>query len=419
MSFNLERALEDLAEAGAARRPADDDTLTARVGTIATRIRRRRALRYTGTTVVAACAVGALAVGVAMVPGLLDRGPTPPATSPSTEPSPTADATLPPFDLAGACGQALSALAPSLEAYVQPETSSVPETADAGFAEVRGVTADGAGVELEFFGPNGARVLELWWSVLLVDADGVVVATAQTGPGATDALPGTTSTVTTTALPTSACADGGPLTGEFDVVGVAEAHGTRASGPAFSQRTASAPFPVELGAIDAGTDDPVADVFACGEPGPESIHTLPDAAGLTFAVDLPPGPWTAQDVPSIPGFLGATDGRSIIANVPLGVAGALVDPAGTVAGFVLPDATDVQLVELTPGSTSEIALSQSLVMCTPDGLIAPVDELEGTFTLWPYVTASLKEVTDADGNATSSSDTVVAIANPQEVTFTP
>ena len=77
MSFDLSRALEDLAETGASRRTTDDEALTARVGLMASRIRRRRAARYAGTVAVAACAVAALAVGIANLPGVLPDG-TPP-----------------------------------------------------------------------------------------------------------------------------------------------------------------------------------------------------------------------------------------------------------------------------------------------------------------------------------------------------
>src|SRR5690606_8796943 len=105
--------LDDLAEAGAARRTADDDALTARVGTMTTTIRRRRALRHAGTTVVAACTVGALALGVAYLPGLVRDGrigpaapssdPAPvPTAEPTAEPRP--DVTLTALDPAQVCG---------------------------------------------------------------------------------------------------------------------------------------------------------------------------------------------------------------------------------------------------------------------------------------------------------------------------
>ncbi|NLF05558.1 MAG: hypothetical protein GX593_11255, partial [Actinomycetales bacterium] len=175
MSFNLERALDDLAEAGAARRTADDDALSARVGTMTTKIRRRRALRHAGTTVVAACTVGALAVGVAYLPGLVRDGRTGPAApsssdSPSvTEPSP--DVTLGALGPEQVCGTTLRYLDQrgQLNHYSETAERDEPDTDDAGFAEVLGITEDanGAAVELEYYLPNGASLLELGWTLLL------------------------------------------------------------------------------------------------------------------------------------------------------------------------------------------------------------------------------------------------------------
>jgi len=422
MSFNLEHALEDLAEAGASRRTADDDALTSRVGAMATRIRRRRALRYTSTTVVAACAVGALAVGVAQLPGLLANGPTPPAGSPSVDPSPTTEATLSPFTLSGACGTTLPQFEQRvrLEAFVREE-SSTPQTDDAGYAEVLSITQDanGAAAELEYYLPNGAQLLELGWTLFLVDADGVIVATAETGLGPAVSPPGTTSTGTVTALPDTPCGGDEPLlSGSFDLIAVAEAHGSLASGAAFAQRAVGVTYPIELGGIDPEPDNPFGEVFACGQPGPDSIHTLPDAGGLTLAVDLPEGPWSGAAVPQIAGFVGASGGQTVLANITQGVSGALVDSDGIVVGFVVPDGGDVDLAEITPETQVETVADQILVMCGPDGSLGSAQDVEGTYTLWPYVTAVLKEVTDAEGNATTpSSDPVIVIANPQEVTL--
>jgi len=87
-------------------------------------------------------------------------------------------------------------------------------------------------------------------------------------------------------------------------------------------------------------------------------------------------------------------------------------------GFVVPDGGDVDLAEITPETQVETVADQILVMCGPDGSLGSAQDVEGTYTLWPYVTAVLKEVTDAEGNATTpSSDPVIVIANPQEVTL--
>ncbi|MDQ2624091.1 MAG: hypothetical protein M3Y20_02900, partial [Actinomycetota bacterium] len=385
------------------------------------------ALRHAGTTVVAACTVGALAVGVAYLPGLLDRAPTPPAASPSSDPVPSPDfsrdVTLESLSPELVCGTTLSDLEERGQLFHYSETGerAGPVTDDAGFAEVMGVTddANGRAVDLEYFLPSGAELTELGWTVLVVDADGVVVGALKTGVGPADSPPGTTSTGTTTTLPTASCADGEPLEGAFDVVGVAEAFGTR-DGTPYLERATSEPFPVELAASEPESSDPVAQVFTCGQPGPDSIHTLPDSGGLTLAVDLPASPWSSAELPAIPGFLGSTDGQTILANIGQGVNGALVDSDGLVAGFVVADSGDVGLAEIAPGAPVETQSPQLLTVCGPDGEPEHLRSLTGTYTFWPYVMATPKEVMDAEGNATTPpADSLIVIANPQEVTLTP
>ena len=427
MSFDLNRALEDLADAGASRRSTDDDALTARVGLMASRIRRRRAVRYTGTTVVAACAVGALALGVAYLPGLVaDRQPGPAAPS-SAAPSPSEsqepETTLAPLTLTETCGVPIGELeqAGQLRYFAQTGESDIPQTADGGFTEVLSVmeTADQAEAEIRYAFPGGAQLQEIEWTLLVTDADGTVIAFQQSPLTRAVAPEGVTSSEVNMTLPGSLCASFDDLpAATYDLYAVAEAHGILASGSPYLERAVSDAYPVELGGIAPGTDDPFGGVFTCDAPGPESIHTLPDDGGLTLAVDLPAGPWSAAALPQIPGFVGAAGGQTIIANLALGVSGALVGPDGTVVGFVLPDASDVSLAELVPDATTEVVTDQVLVMCGADGSLGSTTELEGTFTLWPFVTAVLKEVTDAEGNATTpSSDPVIVIANPQQVTF--
>lgn len=414
MSFDLSRALEDLAETGASRRTTDDDALTARVGLMASRIRRRRAARYAGTVTVAACAVGALALGIANLPGVLPDG-----TGPATSPDPVPGMTLDPIDPAQVCGLALTDLEAQglLAHYAESAERTTPTTADAGFAEVMGVSedADGAAVELEYFVPSGAELSELGWTVLVVDAEGVVVGALETGLGPAVSPPGATSTGTTTTLPTTSCAGDEPLEGRLSVVGVAEAHGVR-DGVPFLERVASEPYPLELGGIEE-TPDPFGGLFTCNAPGPESIHTLPDAGGLTLAADLPAAPW--EPGAQIVGTVGAADGATILANVSAGVTVALVDPDGLVAGFLVPDTVDVELLE-AGDEPATVSAGSSLATCDPDGQLVGSDEvtIDGTYTAWPFVTAVLKEVVTAEGEAfTPPSEPVIVVANPVELAF--
>ena len=159
-------------------------------------------------------------------------------------------------------------------------------------------------------------------------------------------------------------------------------------------------------------------MFTCGQPGPASIHTLPDPGGLTLAVDLPAGPWPWQDLPEVPATIGTSDGQTILANIGQGVNLALVDADGLVAGFVVADSGDVGLAEIGPTSPVETQSPQLLTVCEPDGGLKYLEPLTGTFTAWPYVTPLPKEVTDAEGvSATPASEPVIVIANPQEVTL--
>lgn len=421
MSFNLEHALEDLAEAGASRRTADDDALVGRVGLMAARIRRRRALRYTGTTVVAACAVGALAVGVAYLPGLLDRGPTPPATSPSPsatptpseEPSadPTADVEPLPPELAGFCGQPVAAIEDLLRSQVPVALGS---------ASVLSVDeTEPSLASYQYSIPQGTEQLETTWH-FVVSHEGTVVAVAAApqvgGPSSTQ---GATSTEIEATVPTDSCVYDGvvePGLAELQVVVSATLVGV--DGEVRHDRVMSEPFEFVL--PGASAQDPVAQAFVCGQPGPDSIHTLPDAGGLTLAVDLPASPWNPAELPEIPGFIGSTDGQTILANIGQGVSGALVDAQGLVAGFVSADSGDVWLAEIGPDAPAEVQTPQILTVCGPDGELEYLQSLTGTYTLWPFVTGVLKEVTDAEGNATTpSADPVIVIANPQDVTFAP
>jgi len=417
MSFNLERALEDLAEAGASRRTADDDALRSRVAVMTTRIRRRRALRQAGTTVVAACAVGALALGVSYLPGVLRGMPTGPAASPSgTLATDTGGIDFQTVELEALCGTTLDARQLHLLTY-SPEPSD-PVEDDGGYLEIVGTSTEvnGAAVELEYTLPSSAQLRMLGWTVLVTDDAGTIVGGMETGVVAEDSPSGAERTTATVNMPTTSCADGEPLAGSFNLVGIAESMGSRWD-LNFAERVVSIPFPVDLGGEELATD-PLSAVFACNAPAPESIHSLPDSGWLTLAADLPEGPWASGELPEIHGVLGAADGRTVLANVGQGVSGAVVDAEGIVVAFVHSDSGDVGLVELGPESTVELQSPQLLTVCNPDGSQQYQQGLEGDYTFWPFVPASLKEVVDSEGNASSPSDTVIVIANPQEVTFT-
>src|SRR5690606_22014616 len=138
-----------------------------------------------------------------------------------TSPDPVPGMTLDPIDPAQVCGLALTDLEAQglLAHYAESAERTTPTTADAGFAEVMGASegADGATVELEYFLPSGAELSELGWTVLVVDAEGVVVGALETGLGPAVSPPGATSTGTTTTLPTTSCAGDEPLEGRLSV----------------------------------------------------------------------------------------------------------------------------------------------------------------------------------------------------------
>lgn len=88
MALDLELALSELAHTvpvGNDSFPADG--MTAAVRRMATRVRRRRAARYAGTSVVGAAAVAAIAVGGSAVRSHNAPGATPPRTAPGLVPS--------------------------------------------------------------------------------------------------------------------------------------------------------------------------------------------------------------------------------------------------------------------------------------------------------------------------------------------
>lgn len=377
MNLDLNRALEDLAEAGAARRTTDDDLLTSRVALMTTRIRRRRALRYAGTTAVAACAVGALTVGVAYLPGLLQGQALAPAAA-----SPTSGGTVAEED---ACRAPLAAVTGGSGADVQGEASVVSVNSAEGGLEVEVAMAELALASVE----------EGLWRVFLVDDEGVVVATGE--PVTSTAAAGEPVLVT---VPTRDCLTGEELSGGVQLVAVVEQEGEDASGATVRVvgTDDSVALDIDSWALPA---DPADTVFACG--------ALVGEIAPTEGLELRARAEVLGDAVRVTATLAATDGSSLLANAPGTVDLALVRD-GRVVGRAVAEAEDVDLVQVT-GEGVPLGGEVPAQGCGDAGL-------EGSYTAVPYVTVTPKELVTAEGEAsTPAAEPLLVTGEALEITF--
>ncbi|WP_029289791.1 hypothetical protein [Cellulomonas sp. HZM] len=151
---------------------------------------------------------------------------------------------------------------------------------------------------------------------------------------------------------------------------------------------------------------PESDLFACDEKVTVTIHTLPDARGLTLAADLPESGGT-EVPPTFTETLGTAGTTTFTGATSQAGSIALVDADGVVAAFVVPGHGPLRAVHLARGETTELSGPNLFTGC--DGPVAA-----GTYTAWPYVVVTPM---DDDGSDATSQDPVVVVANPREITL--
>jgi hypothetical protein len=418
MSDDLENLLSDLAaaaEADAAGGGFGDGSPA--LHRVVTRVRRRRVARQTGTGVAVACAAGALAFGVTQV----RPSPGPPVQATSDWPAQ--------FDR---CGKYVGDVLADSDVLAETGDVSLEATLNRG---------PGATIRVETTMTAPANIDEGWvygTELTVVDSAGVVVGVHE-GPSV-PALDDVAAQFSGAAYATYPF----PLrwSGDFPLVScdqypdgngavaigfgdykllVAQTVGYIEGGKTRVGRAVAAvplvigpghtPYPgqptpgptVEPSSSlpsadppDSAADDP----FRCGATLDATIHTLPDAAGLTLAADLPEDGWSTEPPPwSV--TVGSSDEKEHVMTG--GAAGflALVDSSGVVAALVVPDAAPPKTITVGPDTTAVLDGPTLLVPCS----VEPVPG--ATYTAWPYIYA-----TPAEGGPD-----VTVVANPREITF--
>jgi hypothetical protein len=386
---------------------------TVPVELVRSRVRRRRAVRAGGAVGVAALAVVAVVVAT---PSFLSRTP---AADPPDGPPPGVVADWPAqFDRCGALADEgkdtkgvvtlAAAVGPGASGTVDVHTTaSAPARVDEGWVygtDLSVIDTHGRVVGVQE-GPTvpaldqvdayyaGTDFAAVPFPVDL-DEQRRVVSCEQypDGEGAVDLPPGTYTLQVTQTL---GYIDGGrtvPARASTEVPFVLDADGAVA--PA-----ASDPDPQAAGAL-----------FTCSAPVGVTIHTLPDAAGLTLAADLPATGWGSK-APEWSVTLGAADGRMVKARTAPAGSLALVDDSGAVAGFVQPGRGPLRESEVGITKTEELAGPTLVVPCGGT-------TLHGTYTAWPFVVATVMSGAFGDYSEVSPGP-VVVVANPREITFGP
>lgn len=396
---------------------------------VVTTLRRRRARRRVGQGAgIAVLAVGAVAVA-GPVASLFSPTVVPPAEQPTVvEPTPTPTDVEPtetpdvtPTGMT--CGASEDWLIEMADPVTHPvpigvtAPSLTPTSVDRVPDLVAGISPTGIG---------DAGAVEVGGVVAVVTRDGIVV-----GGGVFD-VPGGTGTEGTVSLtaPLVACPEPGTDLGLGTDLLAPGDYGVRvvvtAREPGATEDFLAIGGPWALTLLPAGTitdaeadqgavDAAVASLFVCGEPGPDSIQTLPTGP-LTLAADLP-----GLGVLGMTGTLGTTGGNAVTASLAsVDVSGALIGADGEVVGFVQGEHGRMGL-SLDRDATFPLRGEQSLLVCGPDGVATGAAGEEalpaGDLTVWPYVPVLVGSVTDAAG-ATVDQDAgwQLVVANPQPIT---
>lgn len=402
MSVDLEQSLAELA-----RSVGDDATaerMTGQVRHMVSRIRRRRAARHAANGVVGVGAAAAVTFGAVQLGGR-PVAEAPPVAGQSEDPA---------AQQLGACGAPPRDAAQELSAGSGATGLGLEAPPAEG---VSGSTVDVAGVS-----PGSVVLLR----------DGVVV----TEPGVTegpvtDSFPGHA----TFELSLVACDTGRPLAPGPYELHLTGSYAQQDGRGGVEVRGVTVPFTVlPEGAMPQTdpTNDPAAEAEAAAAASlaalvadaptgtfPSCGSAVPPVDDRLLALDLAledrtyaPGETLATDV-----ILRTTSGRHVIGNAPTTGAHIVLATQGVVVGTVHRDPEDVDLVDLGPDDSTPVRATGALALCTTpmtDGAQLPLPR--GTYQAYAVMDVMLKEVTTADGEASSVTETSVAVSDPVDVT---
>ena len=420
MSIDLEDSLAELA-----RSVGDESTaarMTGQVHHMVSRVRRRRAARYAAQGAVGIGAVAAVALGGLQ---LAERTGTP-------NPATTTD----PFDadtVRSLCGEPapttprVTAEAAATWHLTGEVSSPVPAGAS---VEVSTTLVDG---ESQPVTQGEATAVSL---TLMVVADGLVV--AQKATGYTDERPGFNPqdyVISRDVHDFMSCGSGSPgealPAGDYTLVAREALLLTDGATPV---EVIGGPWPFTITEADASAN---ADTDAAeAQRALEAII----AEAPTWGVDSPACGWTVAPDPASPLALtivsdGTTsaggaflqleadlttiDGAHVIGNGGSEAARLVLARDGVVVGATYWDPADSTLVEVGPDSPVTLPLLGHLNVCSRQmtDTIGPALP-PGTYQAYAVFEVMLKEVTTADGEATSRSDLVRAVSAPLDFTVT-
>lgn len=420
MTIDLQHSLADLA--GSVYDDALAARLTAQVGPMVGRIRRRRAARATAVGAVSMGTVAAMAVGAV---ALVNRGgPTPgPATEAPEPPAPVAH-----DGEALGCGDAV------------PDTLvSDPALALAGETPTTAAYGSDLMATLRWWAPSKREVRYAEARVdVAVAQGGVVVGVASdewpVEPPASDTPLSSTETGTlgtfASRLQVEACDDDAPLEpGDYQVVATV----TLTSGTGETWRASTGPRGLSIGSVEdaaatAEAEAAVQDIIAASpqvsaEQPFGTCGTVVPARGtdepLSLELDLDSGTgmqYAPGDLVDAVTILLPTGGRtSVLADLPEMGATVVLTRDGVVVGRGAPFDDSPMLVETTTDGQAVYGTGEVL-LCSLPGADAPeLDLPPGIYQAYAVMPVTLQQITEADGTTHAASGTLVLRSQPVDV----
>lgn len=399
MTIDLESSLADLA-----RSVHDDavaDRMNGQVRHMVTRIRRRRAARYSATGVVGLGATAAVAVGGLQ---LADRSPAPvppAATDPTSAPVP-----------AMGCGQ---------------PSSDLPATSDATFDLFgeAGPTApygEPVPVALTLASANAQTYTVGETLQVVVLEDGVVVGTAE-GDASDLGVEAGIDPQEGAAITVIGCDGDNPLsTGEYQLVALATVElfdGT-------SRTVVSDPLPfaiTDAEPVEASTaEEALADTLArapVDEAFPVCGSAVPTQVDPPVVIDLVLGErvYAPGEVFTTEVTVRSTADRNVLANAPSPLARIVLTRDGIVVGQVIHEPVDSNLITVAPDEPLTVPADAQLSVCRIGFVDYPPFALPaGTYQAYAVAEMWLKEIQTPD-DAYSLNELFAAMSEPVDVTI--
>ena len=411
MSIDLERSLAELA-----RSVHDDgvaERMTGQVRHMVTRIRRRRAARYSATGVVGVGAAAGLAVGGLH---LADRYPAtvPPAATDLT-PSPSMASVL-------RCGGSVPAPTDAGESGLSLALKLSDPAGDATYP------ADGDIPRVDVFVENASEdrvtVHQTEGAILAVVRDGVIVALAVPAEAgtATGDLPPGGAFETPASMALVLCNTDGPLAdGEYQLVAAVTVEDVTHDrvvtlvGEPF-------PFTVSGASPEATTaEEALADTLAqapVSDPFPHCGSAVPEQVDPPVVIDLVLGErvYAPGEVFTTEVTVRSTADRTVLANAPIPVARIVLTRDGIVVGQVIQEPVDTDLITVAPGAPLTVPAEAQLSVCRL-GFVdyPPFDLPAGTYQAYAVAEMWLKEIQTPD-DAYSLNELFAAMSDPVEIT---